>query len=405
MGPVLYDNFSEGPTMILSPSQNHPSFQFPSQSTQGLQAYDSSSWSMDARCATPFKAPMRHSSNWTSASSAKSLFTNPSRKRSRNDSEDETVSSSKTSVTLPPPAVEAPIYGEGMVLLNPRTRMAVSAESQTGTWYEEQAEMKASNKVSASSRLPHSADLQDGPSRKSQRLDISASGMDDVEIAWIRQQMQSTTNDDTRRSHGKNGSLDMADEPQVDDVTLLLGISWQSVSHDNVMAPAVNGWEKFINNHYQKYLRNARIILKNRSLNAYLVAALPTQYISALDTTSQSNFSAMPATYQFDPASYFFLFKEDLTEAQLVAPTLDICLRNLRSTPIHFEGTEILRASERSPERTINNEGNDHVNCIVGNGIPIARISKEDRAGLNCDSLLSNNDTVMSMGTDMDVDL
>ncbi|EED19865.1 conserved hypothetical protein [Talaromyces stipitatus ATCC 10500] len=376
MGSV-YNRFSDGPTMILPSSQNHPSFQFPSQSVQGFQAYDSGSWSMDAVYANQFKGPTRHSSSWTPSSSSKTIFTNPSRKRSRNDSEDDDISSSKLSFAPSIPAVEAPIYGEGMVLLNPRTGMAVSAESQTGTWYEEEAVKKT-----ISSRMQQ-FNNGDGPSRKSQRLDTSASHADDVELAWIQQQMQATTNDDNRRSFGKNSPLDMADEPRVDDVTLLLGISWQRVIHDGDMGPAVSGWEKYINNHFYKYMRNARIILKNRSLNAYLVAALPAQDVPLQDTPMHSNYAAM-------------------SKAQLVASTLDNCLRNIRSTPIQFEGFEVLRASERSPERTV--VPSDVINCVVGNGIPIARISKEDHA-VTGEKVNMNNDMAMSMGTDMDVDL
>ncbi|RAO64506.1 uncharacterized protein BHQ10_000518 [Talaromyces amestolkiae] len=388
MGSV-YNNFSDGPTMILPSSQNHPSCQFPSQSMQGFQAYDSGSWSMDAVYANPHKAPPRHSSSWTPPSSSKTLFTNPSRKRSRNESEDEDLPSSKQSIAPLAPVVEAPIYGEGMVLLNPRTGMAVSAESQTGTWYEEKAAKKAAQlqQCSSGNKL----------SRKSQRLDTSASSTDDVDLAWIQNQMQTTTNDDIRRSLGKSSSFNMNDEPQVDDVTLLLGISWQRVSHDDNMAPAVTGWEKYINNHFYKYMRDARIILKSRSLNAYLVAAPPAHEIPLQDTARHSDYAAMPSEYQFDPSSYFFLFKEDLTEAQLVSSTLDNCLRNIQSTPIQFEGSEVLRASERSPERTVIP---DQVNCVVGNGIPIARLSRDDREKVNL-----NNDMAMSMGTDMDVDL
>lgn len=308
--------------------------------------------------------------------------------------DDDDAPSSKPSIAPPAPVVEAPIYGEGMVLLNPRTGVAVSADSQTGTWYEEQAEMKAHQAASASTRS-RNTDPQDGLSRKSQRLDTSASGIDDVELAWIRHHIQSTTNDDNRRSLGN------PDEPRVDDVTLLLGISWQRVSHDDDLAPAVSGWEKYINNHFHQYLRNARIILKNRSLNAYLVAALPAFDVTPQNTTGQFEYSTMSGIYQFDPASYFFLFKEDLSEAQLVGSTIDNCLQNLRSTPIQFEGSDILRASERSPERTL-----AHDNCVVGHGIPIARVSTNDTTIANYEKAVLNNDmdTAMSMGPEMDMD-
>jgi hypothetical protein len=282
-----------------------------------------------------------------------------------------------------------------MTLLNPRTGMAMSAESKTGTWYENEA-ARHSNLVAEASSSSHNPSNGDGPSRKAQRLDTSASASEDVELAWIRNQLRETANAGRSRSTGNNAS----EGPQVDDMTRLLGISWQRVRHDDDMAPAVSGWEKYINNHFHNYLRNAHIVLKNSSLDAFLVAALPVQDVPRPSSDAYSKYASLPVSYGFDPASCFFLFKDDLTEAQLVGLTLDNCLRNLQSNPIQFDGTEILRASERSPERTISPE---QMNFVVGNGIPIARISKED---LCCaEKVNPSNDTAMSVGMDMEVDL
>jgi hypothetical protein len=348
MGSV-FNNFSNGPTMILPSSQNHPSFQFPSQSMQGFQAFDSGSWSVNTGHQIPHNTPSRQSSSWTPPSSSKTVFTNPSRKRSRDDLDDE-VQVSKHNV---------------------------NATSISGP----------------STLVPANA-------RKAQRIDTSSSGSDEVELAWIRHQMQASTKGNHKRSHTANAPFITAEQPQVDDITHLLGISWQRVSHDGDMAPAVSGWEKYINNHYHKYMRDARIILNNRSLNAYLVAALPVQGASSYPTPpNNSNYAAMSHLYQFHPSSSFFLFKEDLTGAQMVASNLDKCLQNIRSTPIQFEGSEILCASERSPEPAVVPE---QIKCTVGNGIPIARVNKEASAFSTKVNL--QNDSVTTMGMDMEVD-
>ncbi|KAL1980173.1 hypothetical protein VTN96DRAFT_4501 [Rasamsonia emersonii] len=414
MGPTLYNPFSDGPTMVLSPPQDHPSFQFPSQSTfdtasQSLQT-DSSPLSMDGVHSTSTKPTTGHSSSWTPASSANPIFTNPSRKRSREesatDADDDTNGQQSNGLSLvskPAPAVkEEPIYGEGMMLLNPRTGLAISAESQTGTWYEELAEQQAAAAppVSSRSHQLHDANGSAAPSRKSQRLDPSAPGLDDIALASIRQRVQRTSDDDHSRSFSKNSSSIIPEEPRVDDVTCLLGISWQRVSHDDDMAPAVCGWEKYINNHFYRYLYNARILLKNRSMNAYLVAAQPATQPTPAMNTFVHNSATAPSPFDFDPSTRFYLFKEDLTEAQLVGSTWDLCLQNLRSVPIRFEGTEILKAAERSPERVTGDKGVP-VNCVVGNGIPIARVSKEDRVIVAANGDLSDE---MVMGTGMDLD-
>ncbi|CRG85878.1 hypothetical protein PISL3812_02882 [Talaromyces islandicus] len=136
----------------------------------------------------------------------------------------------------------------------------------------------------------------------------------------------------------------------IDDAFLQLGIRWQRVNpdHDLDMATAIRGWEKYINNHFAGHLHDARILIKNRTLNAYLVAAIPAVDIPSVHTCLAAN-SAIPYL-EFDPRSYFYLFEDDMTKSRLVGSTVDICLRNLQSTPIEFEGSDILQAFERSPE-------------------------------------------------------
>ncbi|KAI1982507.1 hypothetical protein LOZ53_005511 [Ophidiomyces ophidiicola] len=307
-----------------------------------------------------------------SSSSSTPLIANPSRKRSRAEfhaSEDE--DSSKTTVQQPSPAnapiLEAPIYGEGMTLLNPRTGLAISAESQTGTWLEEKAGSQASLPAIASGSAQ-----PDLPSRKSQRLDASASRWDDVTTAAIQHKLQNSTHDDTFR--GINGLTSTStsssfnpQNPLIDDATHLLGISWQRVnSEDQDIAAAVRGWEKFINNHFSRFLENAHILLKHRGFNAYLVTADPI----GNDQTTVFNSPTNGFTSHIRQP-YFYLFNEDLMEGQLVGKGWDACLNNLRSSPIIFEaGSEVMKAVQRTPERLFEDKGMPNgIIAMNGNGI------------------------------------
>lgn len=238
----------------------------------------------------------------------------PSRKRSRDDAGFEealnTPAPAHAFAPAPAPApTEEPIYGEGMVLLNPRTGLGVSAESQTGTWYE--------NKVASASKPP-------GPdhSRKAKRLDPSASGLDDIALS----RLQHRDTDDQRLLDTSAGP-----EPPVDDATRLLGISWQRVADDDDKAPAVRGWTKYIDNQYVAYLTDSKILMKSRALNAFLVAARP----------ASAAVAAIAATC-------YFLFSDDLDQARLVGSSWDVCVRNLRENPVVFEGGEVLVAADRA---------------------------------------------------------
>ncbi|KAJ5155862.1 hypothetical protein N7492_008665 [Penicillium capsulatum] len=320
MYPMVLNRMSDGPAMALSPPQEHAFAQFPSQSLLDgpikFQGYPAGSSSAFANGASG-------QSDLNSTHAPAPVQSKPSRKRSRDEAAfEEALTLNPPPQPAPAPAPKRePIYGEGMVLLNPDTGMALSAESQTGTWYEETSESKqaAAAPVSSRSVALHSdaADL----SRKSQRLDTSAPGLDDIALASMHQRLTGPDHDDQHRSL-QGGSTPPA-EPLIDDATLLLGISWQRIDTDDDMAPAVRGWTKYIDNQYATHLRDSRMLLKSRALNAYLVSATPT---SAL-------------------APAFYLFNEDLSQGQLVASSWDVCLQNLRSTPPIFEGLTSLSAA------------------------------------------------------------
>lgn len=329
MCPMLLNRLSDGPATVLSPPQEHAFAQFPSQSlldtSSGFNGYPANPSSVFASNGSA--QPVSGSGISSTPAPPK-----PSRKRSRDEAAFEESSALHVpSEPKPPPAPAAePVYGEGMVLLNPDTGMALSAESQTGTWYEEKAELQQAAEDPISSRsIALQSDAAD-VSRKSQRLDQSAPGLDDIALSSMRQRLDGPNHDDQHRSL-QSGSTP-PHEPHIDEATLLLGISWQRIDSDDDMAPAIRGWTKYIDNQYAAHLQNSKMLMKSRALNAFLVTATP---ISAL-------------------APAFYLFNDDLTQCQLVALSWESCLQNLRCTPIVFEGAAPLVAAARSASPAAN---------------------------------------------------
>ncbi|GFF36832.1 hypothetical protein IFM46972_05026 [Aspergillus udagawae] len=386
MCPMLLSGLADGPAMVLSPRQEHAFVQFPRQSQldsasaashnpffkNGVHSQASSSFSNNIFCAQTLA---------NNAASSSRI----SRKRSRDEAEFEEAlnPSSAPAVAAPAPAPkEEPMYGEGMTLINPRTGMSLSAESQTGTWYEEQLENAAATAAPLSSRSQASS--SELHSRKSQRLDPSASRVDDITLTHIQRRLHETTDDDNRRLLNAGARTSpLSNEPQVDDATHLLGISWQRISTDDVdMAAAVRGWKKYIDKQFAAYLLDSQILMKNRGLNAYLVTARP----------------ITPAGPAIAPA--FYLFSEDLTQAQLVASSWEQCVHNLRSAPISFEQNQVLNAADRP----FNN--NSSGSSVLGlnttePGLPLLQtmcaqpVSSDICAGMN-------NSVGMAMGMEID---
>ncbi|KAK6379364.1 hypothetical protein LTS17_006282 [Exophiala oligosperma] len=249
---------------------------------------------------------VNHSTTWTPVDGMTPISTNPSRKRSRDDTaaDHEADGSYFASVEQPEPIPEEeePIYGEGMVLLNPKTGVSISAESQTGTWYEEKVDRKQlEEEVAAANFRPKMP-----TSRKSVRLSQTSLRLPaDASVASAPASPPKTA----------------VDRPQFDEATLALGIGWTTIaSEDEAIQAAARGWAKYLENHYARYIHGAQILLKSSGLNAYLVGC----------------------------QEGFFLFSEDLLEGKLVGRSWETCLQNLRSQPIVFEGEEVLRA-ERTP--------------------------------------------------------
>jgi hypothetical protein len=249
---------------------------------------------------------LNNSTSWTPVDSMTPISTNPSRKRSRDEtafeSNDDGSYFPSQHVKTPAPIPEEPIYGEGMVLLNPSTGISISAESQTGTWFEEkvETESKPSSPSENRPKMPSS--------RKSVRLDPTAAPpvpVDDIAAA-----VAPASPPKSSTSH-----------PTIDDFTYALGIGWTRLSsEDPDIQAAARGWARYLENHYPRHMHGAEILLQSKGLNAHLVG-------------SQEG---------------FYLFSDDLVEGRLVGRNWEACLNNLRSQPIAFEGEEVLRA-ERTP--------------------------------------------------------
>ncbi|KAI9737381.1 MAG: hypothetical protein M1834_009535 [Cirrosporium novae-zelandiae] len=301
MGPYCFNDFhSAGPMMALSPPRApHELRTAYSTAAHSHNTFNNSSFN-HFNHTNHHTSPQHHFSSYRSSTLSTPTKANP-RKRSRDESDiDHEPRHTHTFPPLPPkPAVvEKPIYGEGMTLLNPSTGLAISAESQTGTWYEEKSEAAA--RATALDNRPAF------PSRKSQRLDASAPGPDDITSA-------------VSLSQPEIAPKSSPNDPTVDESTILLGVGWTRLSSDADMQAAARGWAKYIEHHYA--IRAPTIMLKSRGLNAYLVSS----------------------------EEGFYLFKEDLLEGQLVSTTWSGCLRNLRSVPLVFDGLQTLKAQQTPP--------------------------------------------------------
>ena len=181
-----------------------------------------------------------------------------------------------------------------MAHINPLTGTTTTAETRTGTWFEDQLEMKLQQDVEDTDVQTRDAEGR-SPKRKIQRLDTSSDA--DVDVAANPTESPKVT---------------------VADPTHLLGIGWTQVGEDSGFIAMARGYSRYISNHYP--LTVSEILLKSKSLDAYLVR------------TDQG----------------YFLFPEDLSEARLVARTWEDTVANLQSSPVRYSSAQAHRAA-RTP--------------------------------------------------------
>lgn len=225
--------------------------------------------------------------------------------------------------TLPPsrtPGISpTAIYGEGMARINPLTGTATTAETQTGTWFEDQLEKKLRTDVEekAVQMTDSEGEL---PKRKVQRRDTTSSNAD-VALA---------------ANHTDSPKATVAD-PTIDQYTHLLGIGWTYVGGNSDLAAMARGFSRYIANHYP--LTDSEILLSSKSLESYLVKS----------------------------SEGYFLFKEDLLSGQLVARTWDDTLANLQCSPVRFSWAQPLFAA-RTPDTSRETDSGTVPSAVVAEG-------------------------------------
>lgn len=185
-----------------------------------------------------------------------------------------------------------------MTLVDSTTGHSTTAESQTGTWYEEMLDEERP----ASLQTPDEPDRTDGEASrrpsKSVRLESSA--------RLVESEVANTP------------SFTEAPAPAVDAATWMLGIGWKVIAEDNAdLQGAARGWARYIENHYA--LADVKVLLRSEGQEAFVVHANESQ-------------------------EGWWLFKEDLSEGRLIASSWDRCVAGLRAIPTVFEGAETVCA-------------------------------------------------------------
>ena len=238
------------------------------------------------------------------------------RKRSRGDEDDIEFDGS-----LPTPASESgnapqgePIMGPGMTFIYPGDpSYPMSAETQTGTWADEKM------------ARPFAVDQMRRPSmasRKSQRMDASVAGADNLAQLVLPANMREATN-----------------EPLVDEVTRKLGISWTRMDATETRQINQAAYAKFIANHYSS-LRDVKVWFENAALPGYLVQAANV----------------------YSGETEFYLFSNDLTEARLVTRDADQLVPRLQMLPaLHLAAPGGQIKAEMSPVMVAQNEVSGYV--------------------------------------------
>ena len=224
--------------------------------------------------------------------------------------------------TLPPsrtPGISpTAIYGEGMARINPLTGAATTAETQTGTWFEDQLEKRLRTDVEEKA-MQMTESEGELPKRKVQRRDTSSN----AEVALAA-------------NHTDSPKAAVADLT-IDQYTHLLGIGWTYVGENSDLAAMARGFSRYIANHYP--LTDLEILLSSKSLESYLVKS----------------------------SEGYFLFKEDLLSGQLVARTWDDTLANLQCSPVRFSWAQPLFAA-RTPDTSRETDSGTVPSAVVAEG-------------------------------------
>jgi len=171
------------------------------------------------------------------------------RKRSRGDTDDDADEETPRTVSIaPPPAPKGePVYGPGMTLIYPNDNCGhytMDATSQTGTWVDEAAKQDI-----------ETSDRPVMRNRKSQRTSARAF---------------ETTSSSSLPAASPHST---ADEPIIDRVTRMLGISWVRLDRNEGGQINQRAYTRWIERHYPS-LANVELWFENSSIPGYLGTAM-----------------------------------------------------------------------------------------------------------------------------------
>lgn len=347
---MLLSRLADGPSLVLSPPQDHVLLPFPS-----FPSLDVAPGDMHGGGNSFVNGlPPSSSSSASKANLAVSapIAANPSRKRSCREAGFESDNASAMPMPASASSMETPFH-----------------EAYSGSSY-----------GGAVTDTAHPTPVPDAPTRKSQRLDTL--GDDDMQFSDRQASQSFTRTHDCHIDTGRRPSSSSSRGPLVDDATCLLGISWQRIEDDGDKAAALCGWKKYIDIQFKAHLHSSQFLMKNRALNVYLVAAIPTASAS--------------------PSSSFYLFSDDLTQAQLVGSSWEATVHNLRSVPIAFEGTHVLRAADKLVDQYGSTNGSMMHLHPAKSAMPLLQTPPVQP--VTCGGHVGLNGG-MGMGTGMDIDL
>lgn len=184
--------------------------------------------------------------------------------------------------------------GEGMAFVKPRAVSIGETDNQSG------AQLDDLITEQDGSGLANGRPLR---SHKSQRLLV---GSDHASSS------KPTSATSLPNADGSENSIN--DEIVIDHFTLHLGIGWKRIKDSDHVQAAARGWARFIENNYP--LTNVNVLLESKGLQSYLV----------------------------ESTEGFYLFTEDLRQAQLVSQNATKAIQNLQQSPPIFDSMNLLAA-------------------------------------------------------------
>ncbi|MCJ1460906.1 hypothetical protein MMC28_011288 [Mycoblastus sanguinarius] len=249
-------------------------------------------------------------------------YSNPTKKRTRDESSlvETSDCNSEASHDLTPNSPDS-VYRKIIPHVDSLPGPATMANTQTETLFEKKLSegMKKSLEKDASQETDVTGDL---PKRKFLRRETS-SGTTTAKV-----------------TSSAESSKAAPEDPVIDEYSRVLGVGWTKIGEDPDVVASMRGCARYIDRHYP--VRGSEIIIKSKSLDAYLVKT----------------------------DLGYFLFKEDLSRGGLVALGWQDTLARLQNPSFDFEGLDTALAQKTPEGSTLSDPevGDSDTSMSVGNG-------------------------------------